>query len=162
MSGSETDVKSEWVGRVLGVQVPGPSGSQDSPGAFDWPSIRSDFEAASDAVDKQIAALQSALKQSDEDVLQEIAQFGMNGITGNHKVRLMAAIMEIGGGDGESVAKAGPMVVKIAQEFKQYLDSDERVEVCDDNPFNVPVSIRATLGGALGRMAESLSRGLKQ
>ena len=60
MSGSETDVKSEWVGRVLGVQVPGPSGSQDSPGAFDWPSIRSDFEAASDAVDKQIAALQSA------------------------------------------------------------------------------------------------------
>ena len=157
MSGGITDEKSAWVTRVLGVALPGAKAGA----GLDWKSVRAAYDAATETVDTQISALQSALKKTDNDVLHEIAEFGMNGITGNHKVRLMAAMMEIGSGDATALQKIGPKVLKIAQDFRQHLDSDERVMACDENPFGVAVSIRQTLGGALGQMADSLSRGLK-
>ena len=148
------DARQDWLQRVLGFTLPTEEASPGS--AADWAGARAAWQAASDAVDGQIAGLQSALRATGDETMKHIAEFGMNGLTGDHKVKLMAALIEIGSGDGAALAKAGPKVLGIVQAFRAHIDSDERVEVCDDNPFGVAVSIRATLGPALAQMEAAL------
>ena len=40
-----------------------------------------------------------------------------------------------------------------ALKFQQFLETDERIEACDENPFGVPVDIRGQLLPALGQLA---------
>jgi len=122
----------------------------------DWKAVRETWQSASDAVDQQITALQAALRKSGDDTLEEIAEFGVNGVTGNHKVRLMAAMMQLGSGDPAVIAKLAPATLTLVRDFRAYLDSDERVLVCDENPFGVAVSLRATFGGALTQIETAL------
>ncbi|HEY6433537.1 MAG TPA: hypothetical protein VIZ17_16270 [Acetobacteraceae bacterium] len=113
-------------------------------------------------MDGQIAALQAVLRRSNDDTLAEIAEFGLNGITGNYKVPLAAALVELGAGGPAAMKKAGPKAVKIINDYRAYLETSEKVQVCDANPFGTPVSIRATLGGALAELAASLEAGLRR
>ncbi len=168
MSGA-IEARNDWVRRVLGVTLPAgamarqgsatagtrPAGTAAR--AQDWAAVRATWQAASDAVDAQIAALQAALRADGDDTLKQIAEFGMNGLTGNHKVPLMAALAELVGGDPAVIARTGPKALGIIQAFRGFLDGDEKVAVCDDNPFGVPVAIRATLGAALAQMAATLT-----
>ncbi len=172
MSGA-IEARNDWVRRVLGVALPGggttsPDTGSASPAQTqgraaqgratqDWAAVRATWQAASDTVDAQIAALQAALRAEGDDTLKQIAEFGMNGLTGNHKVPLMAALAELAGGDPAVVAKVGPKALGVIQAFRSFLDGDEKVAVCDDNPFGVPVAIRATLGAALAQMAAMLT-----
>jgi len=67
-------------------------------------------------------------------------------------VRFMAALMEAEGGS----PKARATLAEIIPGFRQHLDSDERVEACDENPFGVAMSVRATLIPALDRLAQAV------
>jgi hypothetical protein len=155
MSATLLDAKKAWAVRVLGVSFGAPPG-----GELDWPALRAAFDHAVSSVDKQIEALQTSLKNSGDDTLEEIAEFGMNGLTGNHRVPLMAKLLEIDQGGSAAIGTLGPAAIKLAEDFKAYLETDERVEVCDDNPFGVEVSIRSTLGAALGKLAAELRKNL--
>jgi hypothetical protein len=108
----------QWVSAVLGYTIGSPGGAavQTASGANpDWQAARLAWDAASETADKQIAALQQALKASGDEELEAIAEFGPNGVTGNHWVRLMAALMEIGDGAPEAMARAGAKALKIAR-----------------------------------------------
>jgi len=137
-------VKNGWVVRVLGVAL--------AEGGVDLKQAAEAWRAASEAVDGQIAALQAALRQDGDEDLAEIAEFGLNAITGGYKVRFMAALMEAEGGS----PKARATLAEIIPGFRQHLDSDERVEACDENPFGVAMSVRATLIRALDRLAQAV------
>ena len=89
-------------------------------------------------------------------IAEEIAQFGMNGLTGNHKVRVIAGLGALGTGDADATKKASTRLLATIGSFRNHLDSDERIEVCDDNPLGVAVSIRATFGGALAEIEAKL------
>jgi len=99
-----------WVQRGLGVNFPPPTGRLGAVAGKvanddgrDFAKVWADAAARwRDAVDAQISQLQSALKQTDDEELHEIAEFGLNGITGGTKVKLMAAIRD--------VSSAGAMV----------------------------------------------------
>lgn len=120
-----------------------------------WPPARAAWSAGSDKVDAQIAQLQNALRGSDDDELKEIGNAGLNAVTGGFKVPLMAIMRDLDAASGptpEAIAKA----LKIVEGFQVHLDADERVEACDENPFNVPVSIRGTLLPALAAMEKVL------
>ena len=142
-----TEAVNEWVERVLSVDIPLPKADPDAirPAAQAW-------RTASDAVDKQIAALQTALRNTDDDDLHEIAEFGLNGITGGFKVRLMAALMSAEKAD----AHALQTLKQIVPGFRDHLESDERVAACDNNPFGVQVQVRSTLVPALDQLLRSL------
>ena len=178
MSGSAA-AKEDWVRRVLGADIgrtaalpsrtangaaarPARAATPARPSpAADWPKARARWQAAIEAVDGQIAALQAALRNTDDDELEAIAQFGMNGLTGDHKVKLMVAMIEVAGGDRPAMRSAGPKVCAIAQEFRKHIESDERVGACDDNPFGVAVAIRATLGPALAALVATVEAGMQ-
>lgn len=162
MSGSQA-ARADWLQRVLGFTVPTPgprAGRAPQAAGAQWKAARAEWDAASETVDGQIGALQAALRQSGDDTLEEIAEFGLNGVTGNYRVPLMAALMGLGAGSPAAMRKSGPKALKIINDFRTYLESSEAVEVCDANPFGTPVTIRATLGGALGGLAAALEAGL--
>ncbi len=169
MSGTPAndDAQAEWLRRVLGFAVPSATAAGTgaapaatpgaTPGATpDWASARQGWQAASEAVDGQIAGLQAVLRKTGDDQLEEIAEFGLNGVTGDHRVKLMAILMELGSGDPATLRKSGPKALGLIESFRSYLESNEKVQVCDANPFGAPVAIRATLVPALTQMAAAL------
>ena len=146
-----------WVGRVLGVTLPGGGQAGGSGGAPRAPgrafgAACAEFQAASEAVDAQIGSLQAALRGQEDGELQEIAEYGLNALTGNHRVRLMAALIGAQRGNAGDLAKLPALIAG----RKDFLDEDDRVEACDDNPFGVAVSIRTTLGAALDRLGAAV------
>lgn len=148
------EAKNQWIVRVLGID-PGGAGGGDFPAR--WQAARDRWQAASAAVDAQIAALQRVLLATDDPELHQIAEVGLNAITANHKVRLLAALAEIGDGTAPAaLARAGKKALALARGFAAHLEGDARVAACDDNPYGARVAIRATLVPALREMAEVL------
>ena len=153
---TDGDAKAKWVERVLGVKVPGRTAAAGAASASGWAAARQGWQAASEVVDRQIASLQAVLRQTGDDRLEEIAEFGLNGLTGNHKVPLMTLLLALGDGDPAKLRKAGPKALGLIDAFRKHLEGSEEVEVCDGNPFGVLVSIRATLVPALAGLAAAL------
>ena len=159
----QRDAKREWIERVLGFTFPDARqepGTNAAGAAARWKIALDRWKAASEAVDGQIGALQAVLLRSDDDELKQIAEYGLNGVTGNNRVPLQAALIEAGAGDPPAMCKVGPKALGIIKGFRTYLDTSEQVAVCDENPFDTPVSIRTTLGGALAEMATALEASL--
>lgn len=138
-----------WVTRVLGVMFAEGGGPEAPPSIAEAATA---WRAAVEAVDVQIAALQSALRETDDEELHEIAEFGLNAVTGNYKVRLMAALMGAEQGSERDRTKLAGLIAP----FRNHLENDERVDACDENPFGVVMSLRATLLPALDSLARSV------
>jgi hypothetical protein len=122
-----------------------------------WAAAKIAWQAASDVVNGQITRLQRALRKSDDDELQQIGEFGLNAVTGNFKVPLMAAIRDVDGADGPALKAAAGKLLKIIDGFQRHIDSDEGIAACDDNPFGVSVTIKSTLGEAFHEMKQALA-----
>jgi hypothetical protein len=122
-----------------------------------WKSARNDWRAASEQIDSQISDLQAVLKGSDDPELAEIGQFGMNALTGNHRVKVMAAIMEIDGGDGLPPPKARAKITKALSALEAHVSSDRLVKAVDANPFQVKVAIAQTLATGATALKRALA-----
>ena len=155
---ADTDrAKNGWVLRVLGIEVA--SGDAAArPVANGFAGARTGYTEAMEAINGQITALQNALRSSRDNDLVAIAEFGLNGVTGNHSVRLTAALMDIGA--GPPTAKTAQKAIGIIAPFREHIASDERITVCDENPFGVAVAIRSTLEPALAALQTSLEDAL--
>ncbi len=139
-----SDDKASWVTRVLGVRfdAPPPGGpSEASP--VDFPKVLRTWQQALDAVDGQIAALQTVLQVSGDDGLQAIAAFSLNAITADHTAKIQTALLEIGSSD--DFQRAAGTAIGLIASFLAYLSTDERVAACDANPFGVAMTLRGTL-----------------
>ncbi len=128
--------------------------SPDEP-PVDWETAKSTWQDASDAIDSQIAALQNVLKKSDDEELVDIAEFGLNAVTGNFKVPLMAAMRDIDSSQGEARAKAVTKAMDAMKGFRQHVESSDQVKAVDNNPFGVEVNIQSTLDGAFTTMRKA-------
>ena len=122
-----------------------------------WAGARSAWQQASELVDGQISGLQAVLRSSGDSELKEIADFGLNAITGNHKVRVMAAIRDIDGSKDIPPAPALGKAEKAITAFAAHIASDPRVAACDRNPFKVPMTVRSSIGAALVGLQRALS-----
>jgi hypothetical protein len=158
--------KADWIYRVLGFTVPErpPGGSNGARPT--WQAALDAWRQANDAVNVQIDALRTGLldaaksgeNDADEyaDELVDIAEKGLNAITEDHRVKLQAAVLQIGAGNREAVNKSGAKTLASIQAFQALLDRSEKIAACDANPFGVPVAIRGTLGPALRQLAAAL------
>ena len=100
--------------------------------------------------------MQQALLKTDDEELHEIAEFGLNGVTGDLKVPFMAALQELEASSGPKLTQSAGKVRDAATKFQAYLASDETVTVCDKNPFRVNVTIRKLLVPALAEIQKVL------
>ena len=152
------DLRAEWIQRVLGVTI-----GAGSAGAFDEAAFKRSFKAAlvkwrdaSQSVDGQLGEIRTALLETDDAALHRIAEFGLNGITGRHKVGLQAALLEVGQAGGAAVPPLARKAAQAAREFQAFVQSDPRVKACDQYP-DLKTPIGATLVAALGALAQALA-----
>jgi hypothetical protein len=146
--------KRAWIERVLGFQFP-PQPTAAGSGR-EWQAARRAWDAAIQTVDRQISALQSVLRGSGDPELIEIAEFGLNAVTGDHKARLTALLTELGDGNLAVMERSGGKARALLAEFRTHIENDPRVAACDGNPTKVSVSIRATLAPALAALHAAL------
>ncbi|MEX0340546.1 MAG: hypothetical protein AB3N11_16085 [Arenibacterium sp.] len=121
-----------------------------------WGKARGAWQDASETVDGQISKLQSVLKGSGDPDLERIAEYGLNAVTGNHRVRLMAAVMDI---DRVKGVPSKDMVTNAAKQIgalEKHITSDAVVKAIDNNPFKVDVSIAKTLSSATAELKGAL------
>jgi len=154
MSGSKSNTdpaKRDWVKRVLGLDAGPAKGGSPLQQVL---AARAVWEDAIGIVDAQIGDLQKLLRSSRDDELKAIAEFGLPGVTGGHKVRLTAALMEAKA--GTLSPKAAGKAAAVVDSFRKHIANDPRVEACEKNPGRVKVAIRATLDGPLAQLGEAL------
>ncbi|HEX5325448.1 MAG TPA: hypothetical protein VFW75_02150 [Acetobacteraceae bacterium] len=140
---ADEGAKAAWVKRVLGVE-PG-SGGGATARAFN--TALAGWQAALATVDGQIETLQAILRGSPDSELHDIAEFGLNAMTGDHKVKIETALIEMRG--GTITPRAAGTAVSLIGSFQAHLAGDERIAACDANPFGVKLSLRETLTPAL-------------
>jgi hypothetical protein len=150
---AEAAVRRDWVKRVLGVDLANPPG--------DTRALNGSVAAWRDALaraDQQAAALQNVLRQTGDPDLQDIAEFGLNAMTANHRIKIQAALMEIERG------QAPPPVVRKALDLtgslRAHIAADARFAACDSNPFGVAISFRETLLPPLDALQNALKAAL--
>ncbi|MEX0280283.1 MAG: hypothetical protein AB3N13_03715 [Arenibacterium sp.] len=121
-----------------------------------WSKAREAWQDASETVDGQISNLQSVLKGSGDPDLERIAEFGLSAVTGNHRVRLMAAVMDIDRVKGVPSKDMVTNATKQIGALEKHISSDAVVKAVDNNPFKVDVSIVKTLTGATAELKGAL------
>ncbi len=155
--------QNEWVQRILGVAMTQAGGDDDedvdlSPTALGldasdlWKAATQAFRTATETVDGQIGALQAALRQEMDPELDKISEFGLNALTRNTRVPLMAALTEAGDGSGERLKSAAPKLEKAIAAFRSVIATDPKIAAADNNPFDVEVTIRSTFAGVLEQL----------
>lgn len=107
---------------------------------------------AIEAVESGISALQNQLKNEKDPDLREIAEFGLNGLTRQHKVPMVSALMDAAKATGEDRFDAWTRAQAAAEAFLNHLKTERAFDAIDNNPFGVDVKVRATLEPALRRI----------
>lgn len=156
MSESPRDARRDWLARVLGVELGTADHADDFPPL--WTAAMSAWRTGIEQVDGGIAALGKRLGASEDARLRQIAEIGLNAITGNHKVRTMAALMDVSAAAAGKRAAAAAKAETQVTDFMIHLSRDPRVAACDENPFGVPVGVRETLVPLLQRLEGLLAR----
>lgn len=126
-----------------------------------WKQAYDHWLDANDNLDKQLNALREAILQETgypefATELAEIARVGLNALTGNNRVKLMAALQVLGSGDAASLNAHGEKVLSAIAAFKAHLDGNIQVDACEGNPWDVDVSIRDTLYPPLDKLSAIL------
>ena len=133
--------KRAWVARVLGARVPERGTGEGKPLLPLWLD-------AKEEVDGAIGRLQGRLRGFNDPDLTRIAEFGLNGITGRASVGLMVALREADARSADPGARK--KLADAVASYRTFLEGSPAVALIDANPFDVSVSLRTTLGGALG------------
>ena len=121
-----------------------------------WSAAQAAWKIALETVDAQLGKLQQTLRSSEDEELRDIAEFGLNGVTGNFKVPLLAAMQDIEAARDDARGSQARRATQIATGFLKHIENATEVAACDENPFGVQVSIRKTLGGALAQLNDAL------
>jgi hypothetical protein len=145
-----------WIEQVLGFKFPAGSRSNSHGPGRRWPMACEAWRAATAAVDAQLGVLQKALRASDDPEVIEIAEFGLNAVTGNYTTQLTELLVDLGDASPVAVQRSGAKTLALLGEFRSHIETDPRVAACDGNPSAVPVSIRATIGPALAGLEAAL------
>lgn len=152
------DTRVEWLQRVLGIAAP-----TTPPQKFDEAAFRKNFgvaivawRTAFESVGEQINVLRKLLLETADPDLHQIAEFGLNGITGTRRVTLEKAMREIAGSKGDAVVTLAGDAARAAADFRNFVSTDPRIAACDACPTNT-VQIGVTLGTALAALEKAMT-----
>lgn len=144
-----TSEQRAFLTKYLGVSLPDGGTAAEmgkAPAAVPiWMEARED-------VGNQISALQSHLKTRPEPLFQKIADAGLHGVTSGQLSKLQAALMDFDGASGAAKQDAAELAQTASEAMRTFLKDNLVLPLLERNPFNVTVTIRATLGAALDRI----------
>jgi hypothetical protein len=116
------------------------------------------WNAAKEVADADITRLQTFLRGFGHPDTTRIAEFGLSGLSGGgDQTALIRALMVHAQTSGPDRAAAAKAVVKAVADYRSFLATNQRVALCEANPFGVPVNLRGCLGGALDQIETALA-----
>ncbi len=164
------EAQDAWVARVLGVTVAGKVAGAGVPplrlraaaprprAAVRHVSLegRALWRDAREAVDAQLDALSSQLLASGDSDLIRVGELGSAAVTSRLGVALSASLIDTDAAPPEKTEAAQARARAAVAAMRELVQSDGLIRILDENTFGVPVTIRATLGGALDALDRAL------
>lgn len=140
--------KESWVAKMFKA-----IGGRPTPPPWTWPaegwmSASSSMLEALEQSAQQLEKLRTGLKQTDDPDLKMIADEALDDVLGDHPKQIRALLVQAGQSDQEAAPDALHEVEKAIKALGLMLEKSEMVEEVDENPFDVRVTLRETLGGA--------------
>jgi hypothetical protein len=111
--------------------------------------------------DAQIRKLQALLAVHPDADLRSIAgspEFGINALTGNYRVKVIAAIADLEAAVPEKLPALLNKARTLVAGFQDHVRKSGRLEACDENPLGVAVNVRQQLLPALSQLARSIEQ----
>lgn len=105
-----------------------------------------------EVADKSIELLQNALKDKNVAALDQIVEFGLNGLSERNQTDLMKALFEFSMSDAAGRKNAAKILSERAAAYQSFIEGDSVIELCENNPFGVSVDIKKPLVAALSQI----------
>lgn len=148
-----TEKHRAWLLKVMSFDV----GQAGAPASQAPTALRPIWQHAKEAADGQLTALAAELRSYDDDDFNQIAEYGLFGLTGGRQtVGLLAALTEYDGAAAGGRDKAAADVRAAVADYRAVLTGNPLVALVDDNPFGVHVGLRATLEWGLGHIEQAV------
>ncbi len=125
-----------------------------------WQSAKSIWLEVNDSIGEQLNSLRKHLMDSEDPDLRAIAEVGLNAITNNHRVAVQKGILDVDRSVGEARVQCIEHLQELVQDFWEHIETDERVDACESNPFGVIVQIRSNLGKGFQALLDTLDSAL--
>jgi hypothetical protein len=144
----------QWARQYFGEVIAAVREAVAAPAAS--PQVAPIWSAAAAAAEAHLKALKKKLRNADHPDLAKVARVGMDEIEGKLKGRLPAALAKLDAGAGPAREGAAKAVRSLVSEYVGYLQGDHLLKMLDANPFEVRVTLRLTLGKALGEISKTV------
>ena len=112
---------------------------------------------ARDETGDQFNKLSDAMRKHGMPLFRRIADRGLNGITETRLVAMQEALMELDSAAGEKRPAAVDKVKAAIADMRGFIQSNPVLPILERNPLKVPVTLRATLTGALDAIDKVLA-----
>lgn len=149
---SDDAARRAWVTRVLKADLSRPASGTSGDGntAIRPPAdVSGIWVSAKDQVDKDLEALRHAFMATGHRLARDACEKGLGALTSNWLVPFQVAIREYAGAGDTDRDKRAQQLRAVAAELQQAVESSALLEVFEENPYSVKVSIRATMRTAL-------------
>lgn len=146
---STGDDRAAWVARVLGIDLPrsAPAGRI---------RVLPIWQQAKEAADVEIERLQAGFRATGHPLGRIISDQGLTGFSRRLFVPMVVALMEYdAAADPTAVTAKALSALGGVQDF---VARHPAIAVLERNPFGVSVTLRATLGAAVNRIAAAIGR----
>lgn len=141
------------------LRAPAPSADPRAAApAKSWRDAYAAWQDAKDTIDGQLNALSAHLRRTNDKEMIAIADHGLLRMTNDCFVPARAAFMDFGMARPADRPKLAREAMRRAAALRSQIEADERVAVCEDNPFGVAVTIRKSLIGALDGIVATLEQ----
>jgi hypothetical protein len=122
-------------------------------------AARDEVESALSKAGAQVGKLQALMAVHPDLDLRAIAgsqDLGINALTGNHRVKLLAALRDLGSATPDTLPKVLPQARRVTRRFLDHVTASPRLAACDENPLGVAVATRSLLTPSLTHLAEAI------
>ncbi len=154
-----TDAQNAWVERVLGHRFAARATRRpvrQPPAAYVSIRGRQIWREAREKVGAEIGALTQHLRSMPDPEMRRIAEFGLNGATGKLSISLLTSLSEADAASPDQQPAVRGKARAVVAQYRGFLQQNALVRLLDENPFGIPVTIRATLGAALAEIDHAL------
>ncbi|MEX0367240.1 MAG: hypothetical protein AB3N22_14285 [Ruegeria sp.] len=116
------------------------------------------WREARDEVNEQLGKLQDAMKKSGMPLFAQIADAGLNSITETRLVALQASMMDLDGAADAGAQQAARKKLQAAlTDMRGFVETNPVLPMLDENPLNIPLTLRSTLTGALDSLDRAIA-----
>jgi len=114
------------------------------------------WRLARDAAEAQVAQLVDALWSAGDDAAQEIARDGFKGLSRRLHDPIQQALVAYDCSALDSRIAAAALLQAAVQEMTDFVVNDPVLTLMEENPYGVPITIRAALRQALEQIARQV------